>query len=76
MAGRVTLSRGTIFSHVNTSARLPETMRLKFFFQFVTCHAFTRETGEGQLIHLTIPYKYSLKLGRGGGGRVVLGTQD
>lgn len=70
MAGRVTLSRGTIFSHVNTSARLPETMRLKFFFQFVTCHAFTRETGEGQLIHLTIPYKCSLKLGRGGEGCV------
>ena len=68
MAGRVTLSRGTIFSHVNTSARLPETMRLKFFFPICNLPCFSRERlVRGQLIHLTTPYKCSLKLGRGGG---------
>ena len=38
-AGRVTLSGGTTFSHINTLARLA-----RHFVQYVTCLAVSRET--------------------------------
>ena len=48
-AGRVTLSGGTTFSHINTLAHLPEARWLivsgaRHFAQYVTCLAVSRET--------------------------------
>ena len=47
-AGRVTLSGGTTFSHINTLARLPEMAQIvsgtRQFVQYVTCLAVSRET--------------------------------
>ena len=49
-AGRVTLSGGTTFSHINTLARLPEARSAQIvsgarqFVEYVTCLAVSRET--------------------------------
>ena len=50
-AGRVTLSAGTTFSHINTLARLPTRGEMdqivsgaRHFVQYVTCLAVSRET--------------------------------
>ena len=71
-AGRVTLSGGTTFSHINTLARIPEAKWLKLFPEpeYATCLAVSRETSVLEGTAVTTPYKRSVKLSRGPGGRL------